>query len=65
MTGYAIFQIEITNPEEYKNYVAKASGLVAKYGGEYLVEVGIINVLRVNGNSLEQSLSNFLLTKKL
>ena len=37
MTGYAIFQIEITNPEEYKNYVAKASGIVAKYGGEYLV----------------------------
>ena len=31
MTGYAIFQIEITNPEEYKNYKAKASGLVAKY----------------------------------
>ena len=40
MTGYAIFQIEITNPEEYKNYVAKASGLVAKYGGEYLVRGG-------------------------
>ena len=37
MTGYAIFQIEITNPEEYKNYVAKASGIVAKYGGEYSV----------------------------
>ena len=40
MTGYAIFQIEITNPEEYKNYVAKASGIVAKYGGEYLVRGG-------------------------
>ena len=40
MIGYAIFQIEITNPEEYKNYVAKASGIAAKYGGEYLVRGG-------------------------
>jgi len=33
MTGYAIFQIEVTNPEEYENYKAQASGIVAKYGG--------------------------------
>ena len=40
MTGYAIFQIEVTNPEEYENYKVQASGIVAKYGGEYLVRGG-------------------------
>ena len=50
MNGYAIFQIEITNPEEYKNYVAKASGLVAKYGGEYLVRGGKYEKMLGNWN---------------
>ncbi len=40
MTGYAITQIEITNPEKYKGYVAKVSNIVAKFGGEYLVRGG-------------------------
>jgi len=65
MTGYAIFQIEITNPEEYKNYVAKASGIVAKYGGEYLVRGGDYECVEGEWKLLEQSLLNFPLTKKL
>ena len=31
MTGYAIFQIEITNPEEYKNYVEKDRALSRRF----------------------------------
>ena len=40
MTGYAITQIEVTNPEDYKQYLAKVTDIVAKFGGEYLVRGG-------------------------
>ena len=40
MAGYAITQIEVTNPENYKNYLAKVTDIVTKFGGEYLVRGG-------------------------
>ena len=40
MSGYAIAQIEINNPENYKEYLAKVSDIVAKFGGEFLVRGG-------------------------
>ena len=40
MTGYAILQIDITNPENYKEYVSKVTEIVKKFGGEYLVRGG-------------------------
>ena len=40
MTGYAITQIEVTNPEDYKKYLAKVTDIVTKFGGEYLVRGG-------------------------
>ena len=40
MSGYAITQIEITNPEDYKEYLAKVTDIVTKFGGEYLVRAG-------------------------
>ena len=40
MTGYAITQIEVTNPEDYKEYLAKVTDIVTKFGGEYLVRGG-------------------------
>ena len=40
MTGYAITQIEVTNPEDYKEYLAKVTDIVTKFGGEYLVRAG-------------------------
>ena len=40
MTGYAITQIEVTNPEDYKQYLAKVTDIVTKFGGEYLVRGG-------------------------
>ena len=42
MTGYAITQIEVTNPEDYKQYLAKVTDIVTKFGGEYLVRGGDI-----------------------
>ena len=45
MTGYVIAQIEVTNLEKYKEYVAKVSDVVKKYGGEYLVRGGEYKVM--------------------
>lgn len=38
--GYVIAEIEVTNPEPYKNYVAAATEIVAAHGGTYLVRGG-------------------------
>ena len=38
--GYAIFNIEVTNPEDYKEYVEKVKPTAEKYGGEYIVRGG-------------------------
>ena len=38
--GYVIAQINVTDPEAYKDYVAAVSPIVEKYGGEYLVRGG-------------------------
>ena len=40
MSGYAIAQIEVNNPENYKEYLAKVTDIVTKFGGEYLVRGG-------------------------
>ena len=40
MSGYAIAQIEVTNPENYKEYLAKVTDIVNKFGGEFLVRGG-------------------------
>ncbi len=40
MTGYAIFNINVNNPENYKEYVEKVKPIAEKYGGEYLVRSG-------------------------
>ena len=45
MTGYVIAQIEVTNLEKYKEYIAKVSDIVKKYGGEYLVRGGEYKVM--------------------
>jgi|TARA_B110000971_G_C19652003_1_gene338275 uncharacterized protein (DUF1330 family) len=45
MFGYVIFNINITNPEGYKEYVAKISSNIKKFGGEYLVRGGEYQVM--------------------
>ena len=39
MSGYVIANIEVKNPEAYKEYVGKVVPTVQKFGGEYLVPV--------------------------
>ena len=40
MTGFAIFNIDIKKPEEYKEYVSRVKPIAEKYGGEYIVRGG-------------------------
>ncbi len=40
MTAYIIVNIEITDPERYKEYVKVAPASIARHGGKYLVRGG-------------------------
>ncbi|MFM7985400.1 MAG: DUF1330 domain-containing protein, partial [Candidatus Fonsibacter sp.] len=40
MLGYAIFNINITNPEDYKEYIDKVVKVTEKFGGKYIVRGG-------------------------
>ena len=42
---YLIAEIEVVNPEPYKEYVAAAGPVVAAYGGKYLVRGGATEAL--------------------
>ena len=45
MSGYLIGTIDIKNPEAYKEYLAKVTDIVEKFGGEYLVRAGEYTVM--------------------
>ena len=38
--GYAIFNIKITNQENYKEYIDKVKPLANKFGAEYIIRGG-------------------------
>jgi uncharacterized protein (DUF1330 family) len=40
MAGYIIARVKVTDPEKYKNYTAVTPGLIAKYGGRFIVRGG-------------------------
>ena len=40
MSGFAILNIEIKKPEQYKEYIEKVKPIVEMYGGEYIVKAG-------------------------
>ena len=37
MSGYFIIQINITNPENYKDYITQVTPIVKKFEGEYII----------------------------
>ena len=43
--GYIIGQVEVKDAEAYKEYIAQAPATIARYGGEYLVRGGALEVL--------------------
>jgi len=38
--GYVIAQINVKDPEAYREYVAEVTPIVEKFGGEYLIRGG-------------------------
>ena len=48
MSGFAIFNIEIKKPQEYKEYVDKVKPIAERYGGEYIVRGGETTIVEGN-----------------
>ena len=40
MSAYFIIQINVTHPENYKDYIIKVTPIVKKFGGEYIIRGG-------------------------
>ena len=45
MAAYVVAEVEITNPEGYKEYAAVVPATIAQYGGKFLVRGGAAHVL--------------------
>jgi uncharacterized protein (DUF1330 family) len=45
MVAYVFAEIEITNPDGYREYTAIVPATIAKYGGRFLVRGGAAEVL--------------------
>ena len=45
MAAYILAEIEVTNPEGYKEYTAQVPATIARYGGRFLVRGGSIEIL--------------------
>ena len=45
MSGFVIANIDVKNPEAYKEYIDKVKPIVEKFGGEYLVRNGEYKVI--------------------
>ncbi len=43
--GFVIFNIDVTNPEDYNEYITKVKPIVEKFGGEYVVRGGTNQVV--------------------
>ena len=40
VSGFVIANLDIKNPEAYKEYISKVVPIIKKFGGEYLVRAG-------------------------
>ena len=45
MAAYVLAEVEITNPDGYKEYTQQVPGTIAKYGGRFLARGGEAQVL--------------------
>ena len=45
MPAYIMAQVTVTNPENYKEYVAAASSSSAKFGAKYIIRGGDVETL--------------------
>jgi len=44
MSGYLIANIQVSNPEGYREYAERAGAVIAAYGGRYLARGGATEV---------------------
>ena len=65
MSAYLIADIEVTNPDAYEEYRAKAPAVIAAYGGRYLVRGGACEVLEGGGRSGRRVVLEFPSMEKL
>ena len=40
MAAYVIAMVEITDPERYRRYMAETPGIIAKFGGRFIIRGG-------------------------
>jgi uncharacterized protein (DUF1330 family) len=45
MAVYLVYDIEVTDPETYREYIKLATAAIDKYGGKYVVRGGSYQVL--------------------
>ncbi|HEX3096661.1 MAG TPA: DUF1330 domain-containing protein [Usitatibacter sp.] len=45
MAAYVLAEVEVTNPEGYKEYTAAVPATIARYGGRFLVRGGASEAL--------------------
>lgn len=57
--AYLIVENHVTDPEQFKRYMAEAPGAVKAYGGEYLARGGQLDVLEGDWNPHRMVLIRF------
>ncbi len=45
MAAYLIANVELTNPEDYREYLVRNTDIVARFGGRFVVRGGKVEVL--------------------
>jgi uncharacterized protein (DUF1330 family) len=58
-SAYIIVDMQISNPEQYKQYMAQAPAAVKAAGGEYLVRGGRFEVMEGNWNPARIAMLRF------
>ena len=59
MPAYVLAEVEITNPEGYKEYTAVVPATIAKYGGRFLVRGGATQALEGEWPTIRRVLIEF------
>lgn len=59
MKGYILAEIEVTDPETYKQYMPLAAAAIAAFGGHYLVRGGEVAALEGESPPLRTVLLEF------
>ena len=59
MAAYVIAEVEVTNPDGYREYTTHVPGTITKYGGRFLVRGGPATVLEGDWPTLRRVVIEF------